>query len=123
MSEEKLTDELLPGDEAATEDDMTRVEYTDDAVIVTLLEPLVFKRSKLDDEQTLEALRLPRRVKGKHLKAMDKAAGEMGKTLALIASLASIPASAADDLDGRDVDLILQAMMPFLPKLRGTGPS
>jgi hypothetical protein len=123
MSEDKLTDALRPGDDAAADEDMARVEYTDDAVIVTLLDPLTFKRSKLDEEKTLEALTLPRKIKGKHLKAMDKAPGEMGKTLALIASLANIPASAADDLDGRDVDLILQAMTPFLPKLRGTGPS
>lgn len=101
--------------------DMDRVEHTDTAIVVTLLEPLTFKPSKLDDERTLDKLTLPRKVLGKHLKAMDQATGELGKGLALIAALARIPVRATDDLDARDVDLIMGVMEPFLPKLRATG--
>lgn len=104
-----------------TEEDLARVEHTADAVIITLVEPLTFTASKLDGERTLEALTLPRSVKGKHLMAMDKAEGEMGKTLALVAALARIPMHAARELDGRDFDLVMHAILPFLPKLRGTG--
>lgn len=104
-----------------SDEDLARIEHTDEAVIIHLVEPLIFTVSKLDGDKTLDKLTLPRRVKGKNLMAMDKAEGEMGKTLALIASLARIPMRAAHDLDGRDVDLVLYAILPFLPKLRGTG--
>ncbi len=102
-------------------DEQGRVEHTDTAVIVTLLEPMTFKPSKLDEERTLEKLTLPRKVLGKHLKVMDQASGELGKTLALIAALARIPVRAAEELDARDIDLIMGVMEPFLPKLRGIG--
>ncbi|CAP44771.1 hypothetical protein [Bordetella petrii] len=110
-------------DDAAglTEEEAARVEYTDDAVAVTLLEPLTFKASKLDDERTIERLVLPKKIKGKHLQAMDKAAGEMGKTLALLATLARIPVAAAGELDARDIDVAMKAVTPFLPKLPATG--
>lgn len=107
--------------DSSTAEKVGRIEHTSDSVIVHLAQPVTFKASKLDAERTVETLTLPRGVKGKHLKAMDKVQGEMGKTLALIAALASIPVQAADELDGRDVDLAMQAMMPFLPKLQGTG--
>lgn len=102
-------------------DGLDRIEHTDTAIIVTLLEPLIFKPSKLDDERTLDKLTLPRKVLGKHLKVMDQASGDLGKSLALIASLARIPARAAEELDARDIDLVMGAMEPFLPKLRATG--
>lgn len=108
-------------DDELTEDDLARIEHTDDAVIVTLVAPITFKPSKLDGERTLEVLTLPRSVKGKHLMAMDKAAGEMGKTLALLAALARIPMHAAQELDGRDVNVAMQAITPFLPRPRRTG--
>nr|WP_321266784.1 phage tail assembly protein [Alcaligenes faecalis] len=104
-----------------TEEEQARIEHTDTAVVVTLLEPLIFKPSKMDDERTLDKLTLPRKVLGKHLKAMDQASGELGKSLALVAALARIPARAAEELDARDVDLIMGVMEPFLPRLRATG--
>lgn len=103
--------------------DEQRIEHTEDAIIVHLREPLTYTGSKLEGERTLEALTLPRGVKGKHMVAMDKAEGEMGKTLALIAKLAGIPPHAARELDGRDVDLVTQPILPFLPKLQQTGQS
>ena len=114
-------DDILNDDVGLSDDEVKRVTYTDDAVVVTLQEPLTFKPGKLDDERTLEALTMPKKVKGKHLQAMDKASGEMGKTLALIGSLARIPATAAGELDARDVELIMRAMFPFLPKPQVTG--
>lgn len=103
------------------EEDQTRIEHTDTAVIVTLLEPLTFKPSRMDDERTLDKLTLPRKVLGKHLKAMDQQAGDLGKSLALIAALARIPVRAAEELDARDIDLVMGAMEPFLPTLRAIG--
>jgi len=107
--------------DSSTAEKVGRIEHTSDSVIVHLAQPVTFKASKLDGERTVGTLTLPRCVKGKHLKAMDKVQGEMSKTLALIAALASIPVQAADELDGRDVDLAMQAIEPFLPKLHGTG--
>ncbi len=103
------------------QDEQDRVEHTDTAVIVTLLDPLTFKPSKMDEERTLDKLTLPRKVLGKHLKAMDQTAGDLGKSLALIAALARIPVRAAEELDARDIDLIMGVMEPFLPRLRATG--
>lgn len=116
MNENEMDDDVGLSDE-----EVARVTYTDEAVVVTLQEPLTFKPGKLDDERTLEALTLPKKVKGKHLQAMDKASGEMGKTLALIGSLARIPVTAAAEMDARDVDLVMRAMFPFLPKPQVTG--
>ncbi|MEX2334729.1 MAG: phage tail assembly protein [Pseudohongiella sp.] len=107
--------------EQEQDDRQNRVEHTPDAVIITLLEPLTFKRSKMDDEETLEALTLPRQVKGKHLKAMDQADGEIGKSMALLAKLARVPVHVLDELDSRDFELAMEAMEPFLPERRKTG--
>lgn len=104
-----------------TDDDLARITDDETTVTLRLVEPITFKASKLEGERTIEELVIPKGVKGKHLVAMDKAEGEMGKTLALIAALARIPVHAARELDGRDVDLALYAILPFLPKLRGTG--
>jgi len=98
-----------------------RVEYGEDNITVHLREPITYKPGKMDEERTDHQLTLPKKVKGKHLKAMDKDPGEMGKSLALIASLAGIPKQAAEELDGRDVADIIDAMSPFLPSVPGTG--
>lgn len=111
----------LPGGVELTPEEAARVRYTDDGVIVTLLEPLTFKPGKLDDERTITELAMPNKIKGKHLQAMDKASGEMGKTLALLATLARIPVAAAGELDSRDIDVAMKAVTPFLPKLQATG--
>jgi len=111
----------LPDDIGISEDEADRVTYTDDSVIVQLQEPLTFKPGKLDDERTVDVLTMPKKVRGKHLQAMDKANGEMGKTLALLCALARIPIAAAGELDARDVDLAMRAMFPFLPKPQATG--
>lgn len=104
-----------------SDEERARIDDQGDALVVTLLEPLTFKPSKLDDERTVEALTLPKRVKGKHLKKMDQVTGEVSQGLALLAALAGVPAHAMDELDARDMDLCLVAVEPFLPKRRKTG--
>ena len=101
--------------------DSKQVEYGEDNITVHLREPITYKPGKMDEERTDHQLTLPKKVKGKHLKAMDKDPGEMGKSLALIASLAGTPKQAAEELDGRDVADIIDAMSPFLPSVPGTG--
>lgn len=104
-----------------TDEERARIEDQGDALVVKLAEPITFKASKLDGERTVETLTLPKRVKGKHLKKMDQASGEIAKGLALVAALAGLPAHAMDELDARDMDLCLLAVEPFLPKRRATG--
>lgn len=104
-----------------TEEERARLDDTGEALVVTLVEPLTYRHGKLEGERTLEALTLAKRVKGKHLKKMDQASGEIGKGLALVAALAGVPAHAMDELDARDMDLCLVAVEPFLPKRRKTG--
>ncbi|GGX96739.1 hypothetical protein GCM10007160_25460 [Litchfieldella qijiaojingensis] len=98
-----------------------RIEHTGDSVIVTLHEPLIFTASKLDGERTLERLTMPKKIKGKHLIATDQAQGEMGKALALLAKLAGIPRHAAHELSGRDIDLCMEALEPYLPGRKTSG--
>lgn len=104
-----------------TDDEQARIEDRGDALVITLLEPLTFKPSKLDDERTVEALTLPKKIKGKHMKKMDQVQGEISKGLALVAALAGVPTFVMDELDARDMDLCLVAVEPFLPKRRKTG--
>lgn len=98
-----------------------RIEHTATSVVIHLDEPLMFTASKLDGERTEEALTLPRRVKGKHLRAMDSVEGEISKSMALLAKMARVPLHALDELDGRDFELCMEAIEPFLPKRQATG--
>lgn len=86
-----------------------------------LSEPITFKPSKMDAEKTVDRLDFPAKLKGKHLKAMDQAEGEMGKTLALIASAAGVPKQATDELDSRDITLAMGELESFLPMRPATG--
>lgn len=104
-----------------TADQLARVQDLGDTVQITLVEPITYKHSKLDGERTLTELCLGKRVKGKHMRAMDKADGEISQTLALVAALTGVPAQAMDELDARDLDLVTAVLDPFLPKSRRTG--
>jgi len=104
-----------------TEEEKARIDDQGDALVITLVEPLSYVASKLDGERTVETLRLPKKIKGKHLKKMDQASGHVGQGLALLAALSGLPTHAVDELDARDVDLCLLAVEPFLPKRRKTG--
>lgn len=66
-----------------------------------LLHPIEVRSKEGDVVQRIEQLEL-KKPKGRHLKAMDRADGEVAKMLALIASCAGVPPSAMDDLDGED---------------------
>jgi len=104
-----------------TEEEKARIDDQGDRIVITLIDPITFKASKLDGEKTVDTLTLPKKIKGKHLKKMDQADGEIGKGLALIAALAGVPAHAMDELDARDMDLCQLTVEPFLPKRRPTG--
>lgn len=105
-----------------TDDERDRVRDDGDAVVVTLTEPLCYRKSQLDDGDTeVSELRLTKRVKGKHLKKMDSATGEVGKSLALAAAVSGVPTHAIDELSATDFDLVMTVVEPFLPKRRGTG--
>ncbi len=107
--------------ESLSEDERARVKDLGDVVEITLVEPITYKHSKLDGDRTLTALNLAKKVKGKHMKAMDKVVGEVGKSLALAGALAGVPAQAMDELDARDLDLVMVVLEPFLPKSQRTG--
>ncbi|SFU00081.1 phage tail assembly protein [Halomonas saccharevitans] len=99
------------------------IERTGDSVVVTLHESLTYTDGKLEGERTLDQLTMPTKIKGKHLIATDQAQGEMGKSLALLAKLAGIPRHAAHELSGRDIDLCMEAIEPYLPGRKAAGSS
>ncbi|WP_312929101.1 phage tail assembly protein [Stutzerimonas nitrititolerans] len=104
-----------------TDEQRARVQDQGNVVQITLVEPITYKHSKLDGDRTLTELCLVKHVKGKHMKALDKAVGEISQSLALVAALAGVPANAMDELDARDLDLVMVILGPFLPQFRRTG--
>ncbi|NWA40797.1 phage tail assembly protein [Pseudomonas reactans] len=106
-----------------TEEERARVQDMGDSVKVILIENITYKHSKLDGERTLAELVLSKRVKGKHMKALDQAKGEISQGLALVAALCGLPIAAMDELDARDMQVALAVVEPFLPKRRATGTS
>lgn len=83
------------------------------AVVYELKHPIVIRAKESDEVlETLKTLKLAR-PKGKHLKKMDSAEGEVGKTLALIAALASVPPSHLNDLDGEDFAALGEIIQRF----------
>lgn len=87
----------------------------DRSITITLSEPIIGP-----DGQQLTELTL-RRPKGKDLRAMDKATGELGKTFALAQQLSGIPAPMLDNLDGADVIELSDACAVFLKRSPATG--
>ncbi len=61
------------------------------------------------------------RPKVKHLKAMDRVEGQIGKTAVLIEKLANIPASSVDEISTHDLVKIGEALSDFLPGSLQTG--
>lgn len=121
-----MAKQVIPGTLEAVlaeldEGELSRVKDLGDTIQITLLEPLIFVQSKLDGQRTVEALRLPKQVKGKHLKKLDTVSGEVSASLALMAALADVPTHALDELDARDLELMSTLMDPFLPKSRRIG--
>lgn len=104
-------------------DSSARIEHTDETIIVTLSEPLTYRVSRTEGERTVEQLTITKKIKGRHLLATDKAEGEMGKSLALLAALAGVPHHAVLDLPGGDIELCLEAVEAFLPGRRFSNDS
>ncbi|MBI0530095.1 hypothetical protein [Sphingomonas sp. TX0522] len=72
-----------------------------DRISYTLKHPIHWTEG--DERKTLTVLDLAARVKGRHMKAVDKANGPVEAKLLLIAALAGLPRVIADDLDEQDV--------------------
>ena len=70
--------------------------------------------------ETITTLQLVR-PKGKHLKAMDKASGEVSQTLALIGAISNQPPSVIDLLDGEDVAGLGEIVAGFFGGRQPTG--
>lgn len=118
MTTDLLADLELTGEERA------RVQDLGDALQITLAEPFSYKHSKLDGMREVTELRLAKKVKGKHLKAIDQAGGgEIAQGLALVAALSGIPVHAMDELDLVDMEVALTVIEPFLPRRLRTGTS
>jgi len=83
--------------------------------VITLKHPVIF-----NDEQVNE-ITLPDRLKLKHMKAMDSATGDIGKIAALIASMADWPMSAVDQIDVEDFNAISEVAGDFSGPSPATG--
>lgn len=73
------------------------------------------------NDESVTLLEIPERIKLKHLKAMDAAAGEVGKMAALIGAMAELPMSAVDQIDVEDFAAIGEALAGFLERLPAIG--
>jgi hypothetical protein len=91
-----------------------RVVNADRSVTVTLLTPI-----KVANED-VTSLTL-RRLRGKEIRTMDKAIGNAGMTLGLIGTLAGIPPSSVDQIDGEDFTELAQVVAGFFGKSPATG--
>ena len=94
----------------------------------TLAHPVVKLFCGADGEErseTITYLDIREQVKGKDMRATDKADGPMGKQLALIASLSGQPASVIDEMDQADITAIMDRNeRPTPPGLQtGDAPS
>jgi hypothetical protein len=112
---------IIDEDIDLTPEELERIDDKGDSLQVTLSEPLTYTVNKIDGDRTVEALNIPKKIKGKHLKAMDNAEGEMSKSYCLLSKLTGIPVHAVEEMDGRDIMLCLGAAEPFLPRSRKTG--
>lgn len=90
---------------------------------VQLKHPIIYQLDKFEGggEKTLTELTLPERIKARHLKAMDSAKGEVGKTLALIQSATGLPQAAIEELDAEDLETVGEALAGPLSEHPGTG--
>lgn len=93
--------------------------------IITLQYPVTYTAAKIDGggEHTVDAVRLPARLKARHMEAMDGAKGEMGQMLALVVAVTGLPRDAVRELDAEDFGTIMEALEAPLKKRLGTGPT
>lgn len=73
------------------------------------------------NDELINEINLPDRLKLKHIKAMDAASGEVGKIAALIGSMAELPLSAVDQIDVEDFGAIAEVAGGFLSQSPVTG--
>tara|TARA_B100000700_G_scaffold140319_1_gene156347 strand:+ start:2941 stop:3246 length:306 start_codon:yes stop_codon:yes gene_type:complete len=92
---------------------------------ITLKHPVTYQADKYEGggSRELTEIRLPSRVKAKHLRAMDEAKGEIGKALAMVKAMTGLPQAAIDELDAEDVASITEALAAPLSALPATGPT
>lgn len=91
-----------------------RTVNPDRSVTVTLLTPI-----KVANED-VTSLTL-RRLKGKEIRSMDKERGTAAVTLGLIGTLAGIPPSSVDQIDGEDFTELADVIAGFFGKSPATG--
>lgn len=91
--------------------------------VVKLKYPITYTADRFDGggERTVEELRIPSRIKVKHLRAMDKSQGEVGKSLALIAAVTGLPKAAIDEMDAEDLAAATDALSAPLSGRPETG--
>lgn len=96
-----------------------------DETVIPLKHPITYTADKYEGggARELTELRLPARIKAKHLRAMDEAKGEIGKALAMVRAMTGLPHDAIDELDAEDVAAVTEALAAPLSGLPATGPT
>lgn len=79
-------------------------------VTITFEEPVTL------DNKTYKELTFTRKMKGKDMIAADKVIGETMKTYAVCASMAGVPLALFGELNCDDLEAVLLASAPFMPK-------
>lgn len=83
------------------------------SVTYTLKHPVELRNAESGEvAEVIKTLTLVR-PRGKHMKAMDGAKGEMGKTLALLSAISAQPPSTMDLLDGEDLTKLGEIVQDF----------
>lgn len=87
----------------------------------TLKYPIVLRNKDTGEEvETITTLTLVMPL-GKHLKAMDRADGEVGKTLALLAAISNHPPAVMDLLSSEDLVDLGEVIAGFFGGRQPTG--
>lgn len=89
-------------------------------IVYALKHPIDIRNKEGEAIETITSLTLVR-PKGRQLKAMDRAEGEVGKTIALVCAIAGLPPSAGDLLDGEDIADLGEILAGFFGGRRPTG--
>jgi hypothetical protein len=83
-------------------------------LVITLKHPVVvLAKDGKTEIDTLTSITM-KRPKAKHMRAMDKAAGEFGKVLGLVQATTGLPMSVIDEIDGEDVITLATGVADFL---------
>ncbi len=92
-------------------------------LVITLKHPVVvLAKDGQTEVDTITTITM-RRPKAKHMRAMDKTAGEFGKVLGLVQATTGLPMSVVDEIDGEDVITLATAVADFLGVSLLTGPT